>query len=121
VFQQEYSIAEQLLADNPDLILWHNGLGETPLHYLAVENDLKGVAWLHKKGSSLDVKNIFGEPVIFEVALLGYKELLVWFFEQGADFKVKDNDDNDLISYLQERDKLDMIKFIITDAHLTST
>jgi ankyrin repeat protein len=67
------------------LLSLRNGIGETALHFLAVENDMKGVAWLHARGFDLNAKNHFRNPVIFEVAQLGYKQLLLWFVENGAD------------------------------------
>lgn len=71
VFEREFGAAQALLASDPAIVHSRNGIGETALHYLAVEDDLEGVAWLHSKGADLDTKNEFGTPVLFEVAQLG--------------------------------------------------
>jgi ankyrin repeat protein len=66
--------------------------GETALHFLAIENDLEGVAWLHRKGQPIDTVDGFGEPVIFAVAQLGYKELFTWFAHTGANLNARNAD-----------------------------
>ena len=100
IYAGDFQNAENMLAKNPELIFLENGLGETVLHFLAVENDQEGVAWLFSKGSQLDVKNSFGDPVIFEIASLAYKELLLWFKNYGADFNIKGRDGESLLEHL---------------------
>ena len=100
VYERNYSEAESMLMHTPSLLSLTSGLGETALHYLAVENDLEGVAWLHAKGSSLDTTNVFGTPVIFEVAQLEYKELYSWFVANGANVRAHDKEGKDIIEYL---------------------
>ena len=53
--------AEQLFRDDPEMIHATNSLGETPLHYLAIENDLEAVDWLRREGASIDTTNDFGK------------------------------------------------------------
>jgi len=84
VYAKEFGIAESLLKANPHLTDLRDGIGETVLHFLAVENDAEGVAWLHNGGSDLDTKNKFGTPVVFEVAELGYTDLLLWFAQRAS-------------------------------------
>ena len=81
--------ADVLLSEQPDLISLANDIGETVLHYLAVENNLEAVEWLHKNGADINTRNTFGIPVIFEVAQLEYKELFEWFVQKGADLNLK--------------------------------
>ena len=50
VFEEAFANADALVASDPSLLHARNGLGETVLHFLAVEDDLAGVAWLHAKG-----------------------------------------------------------------------
>ena len=106
IYAGDFQYTENMLAQNPELISLENGLGETVLHFLAVENDLEGVAWLFAKGALLDVKNKFGDPVIFEVASLAYKELLLWFKRHGADFNVKGGDGESLLEHLIELENM---------------
>jgi ankyrin repeat protein len=112
VYTRKWSSAEQLLAANPGLVSSRDGLGETVLHFLAVENDLEGVAWLHAHGFDINSKNDFGTPVIFEVAQLGYKDLVLWFISKGGDVAAKDRDGRTIHEYLDEFEHPDMSYFL---------
>ena len=103
---------EELLAESPALLHMMNSIGETVLHFLAVENDLDGVSWLHARGADLNTKNVFGDPVLFEVASLGHKELFNWFRENGADLRATDNEGNDIVLYLLEHDRNEMAEWV---------
>lgn len=105
VYSGEFTQAEALLREDSSLRHATNGIGETVMHFLAVENDLRGVRWLYNKGFSIDVKNEFGTPLLFEVAQLGYRELLLWLKSMGADFSAtEDREGLGLIEYLEEHD-----------------
>lgn len=108
VYSREYELAEKLLGAAPYLLSLRNSLGETALHFLAVENDMEGVSWLHSKGAAIDTKSEFGTPAIFEVAQLEYKELLAWFIRKGADIHAVDAYGNGLAAYLEEYEQQEM-------------
>jgi hypothetical protein len=109
VYTKEFVSAGRLIAENPDLLDQTDCMGETVLHFLAVENDIEGVAWLHSCGASLNTRNRHGTPMLFEVVELGYKDLLVWLAQHGADFSVIDDRSQcGLFAYL--RRGLDKVK-----------
>jgi len=112
VYGRAFTEAEALLRKIPQLISITNGIGETALHFLAVENNVEGVSWLHSKGADINTKNHFGIPVIFEVAQLGYKDLLIWFVGKEADIYAKDKDGQDIFEFLHEFDKDEMAEWI---------
>jgi hypothetical protein len=114
VFAERFDEAERLLAEEPGLVSMTDGCGETALHFLAIENDLDGIASLHERGLSIDTVDAFGEPVVFVVAQLGYKELFSWFIRAGADLNVKNRDGLTLISHLKEYEKDDMAAWVST-------
>jgi ankyrin repeat protein len=101
VYAGQFAHAEDLLAANSCLFDLCNSIGETVLHFLAVENDLGGVEWLYARGFSLNAKNRFGTPMIFEAAAVGHKELLLWLFQRGADFSILDSKQRDILAYLR--------------------
>jgi ankyrin repeat protein len=117
VEQGDLATAETLLQNNPELLDERNGIGETVLHFLAVEDCSPGVKWLHAKGGSLNTTNEFGTPLLFEVALLGYRDLLLWLLAQGADPKQRDNNGQSLRRYLADFGESDMVAFL--DEHIT--
>jgi ankyrin repeat protein len=103
VYTRQLKHAEDLLNANPSLFDLRNSIGETVLHFLAVENDIQGVEWLHDRGFSLDTKNRFGEPLVFEAADFGHKELVLWLAHHGADFSVVDRKNRNIGEYLLGR------------------
>jgi hypothetical protein len=102
VYAGDFDAARSLVDSQPEILEFRNGIGETVLHFLAVEKDLDGVAWLHAQGSDLHTKNEFGTPVLFEVAQLDYQELYEWFITKGVDVHARDADGNDLSAYLKQ-------------------
>lgn len=112
VYERRFDDAESMLRETPALLLLTSGLGETALHYLAVEDDLEGVSWLRAKGADLDTKNIFGTPVLFEVAQLEYKKLYGWFVRNGADVRAHDQDGRDIVEHLLQFDVPEMVEWV---------
>jgi hypothetical protein len=104
--------AGALLRSQPDVLEARNGIGETVLHFLAVEDCRPAVAWLHERGARLDTTNEFGTPVLFEVAQLGYKELLAWLVAHGADPGQLDRHGQGLVAYLESWKKPEMASFV---------
>lgn len=82
------------------------------LHFLAVENDAEGVAWLDARGADLDTKNTLGDPVLFEVASLEYRDSFDWFVSKDADIKATNASDQDLVLYLLEMDREEMVAWV---------
>ena len=76
---RDFATAAMFIQSHPNLTATLNGIGETVLHFLAVENDAAGVAWLHNQGADINCQNDFGIPTWFEVAQLGYRNLFLWF------------------------------------------
>lgn len=113
---KDLDLATSLLAQQPSLLHITNSIGETVLHFLAVENAAEGVAWLHAKGAELDVKNKFGTPALFEVASLGYKELFAWFLKHGANIHARDADGQDIVQHLLEQGNANMAEWVRKNA-----
>lgn len=97
---KKFAEAAALIEHEPSICSAVNGLGETVLHYLAVENDAEGVSWLWEKGFDINTRNGFGTPVVFEVAQLDYKALLQWFISSGANVKCQDSDGKNIKEYV---------------------
>ena len=108
----DFFAASTLLDGDSSLLHERNGIGESVLHFLAIENNRPAVEWLHSRGADLNAANEFGTPLLFEVAQLAYRELLLWLIEHGADPKKKDAQGQRIDEYLAEFDKPEMIEFI---------
>lgn len=112
VSQGDLSSAAALLHTHPHLLEERNGIGETVLHFLAIEDHLSGVEWLHAQGASLNASNKFGTPLLFEVAQLGYHDLFLWLVNHGADLNQANKSGDSLHDYLVEYRCDKMLKFI---------
>lgn len=121
VYAKEFGLTGKLLRERPGLLRMVNGIGETVLHFLAVENDEEGVAWLHGKGADLDAKNEFGDPVLFEVAVLGYKNLFIWFLEHGVNARATNAEGQDVLQYLLDGGHDDMAAWVRRQLASTSS
>ncbi len=75
---------------DPSLINERSGLGETVLHYLAVENQLDAVKFLvEEKKADVNSLNDFGDSPLSEAAELGHVELVKYLLQKGAKLKFK--------------------------------
>jgi len=109
---KKFEEAAALLARQPSLRSAVDGMGETVLHYLAVENDQQGVSWLASQGFDINTRNEFGTPVVFEVAQLDYRDLLQWFISNGADLKCRDGEEKNIKEYVLEFGHEDIAKHL---------
>jgi ankyrin repeat protein len=117
---RDFTAAATLIQMDSDLIQKTNGIGETVLHFLAVENDALGVAWLHEHGADINCENDFGIPAWFEVAQLGYRELLMWFVQAGANLNATDREGQGILTFLEAMGEHEMVEFVVSSvAHNT--
>lgn len=117
---RDFTTAIALIQNDPELINKSNGIGETVLHFLAVENDAMGVAWLHDQGADINCENDFGIPAWFEVAQLGYQALLMWFVQAGVNLNATDRDGQGILTFLAAIGEPEMVEFVVTSvAHKT--
>jgi ankyrin repeat protein len=91
----ESSIQEglALIAQDPGLVHARTSLGETPLHFLCVENRIAPVRELIKHGAIIDTVNDCGTTPLSDAASLGYAELVAFLLEHGAALKLKGQHD----------------------------
>jgi len=73
-----------LLNAEPQLMNERTGLGETPLHYLAVENQLDAVRLLIARGAAVSTLNECRTTPLSDAASLGYDEMVGLLLDHGA-------------------------------------
>ena len=110
--QRRFDEAAAMLAACPALRTQRNRAGETVLHFMAIEDDITAVRWLHSRGFELDTVNDFGQPLVFEVAQLGHTRLLLWLAQAGADMAATDGDGQGIVAFLREVLHDDMLAFV---------
>lgn len=88
----DHDRARELLRRHPQLLHAKKSLGETSLHFLAVENYPVGVDFLAKAGADVNTRNEFDKTPLMEAKLLGYEEMVKLLLSHGAnpeDLKVE--------------------------------
>ena len=84
--------AEQLLREHPELIHATNRLGETALHFLAVENFADGVAFLARHGAPINARNDSHRTPLMEAGMIGATQVVRQLLACGADPSVQTPD-----------------------------
>jgi ankyrin repeat protein len=79
------ALARRMLTDNPELLDARFELGETPLHFLAVESEIEAVEFLAAAGFDVNATNQFGDTPLVDVATLGNTEMAKVLLFYGAD------------------------------------
>jgi ankyrin repeat protein len=76
--------ARDLLAASPELLnaRWH--LGETALHFLAVEGSVEGVRRLAEWGADVNLSNRLGDPPLLDCVVLRNEPLVELLLRYGA-------------------------------------
>jgi ankyrin repeat protein len=77
-------LARKLVRDHPDVLNLRTNLGETALHYLAVENYADAVQLLIDLGAAVNVTNKYGASPLEEATLVGAKETVQALRRAGA-------------------------------------
>jgi len=80
------SAAAAVAADR-SLLEVRNGIGETLLHWMVVENIVPAVQVLIASGAAVDTTNNFGATPLMEAASLGYEEMCQLLLAHGADVR----------------------------------
>lgn len=82
--------AEKMLAQCPNLINEQDGVGETALHYCAIEGSTEAVTWLISKGASVNTRTHSNSTPMIHAAQLGQLEVCKVLLKAGADLTAMD-------------------------------
>ena len=77
-------LARKLVKEHPEVLTLRTGLGETALHYLAVENYAEAVQLLIDLGADVNVRNKFGATALEEAMQVEAKETVQVLRRAGA-------------------------------------
>ena len=77
-------LTRKLVKDHPEVLDLRTGLGETALHYLAVENYADAVQLLIDLGAEVNPTNDFGHSALEEARQVNAKETIAVLEAAGA-------------------------------------
>lgn len=109
----DMSSADNLVNNDSDLVYAKNGIGETVLHFLAVENKIHEVSWLLSKGAEINTMNEFGNTPLSEASGLGYYELCKFLLQKGADPKLKTPEGDTALSEAATKNELKVVNLLL--------
>lgn len=77
-------------------------LGETMLHWYAIEGDPQVLQRLVELGFDVNVQNEFGKTPIMECGLIGRWDNARVLLDNGADLSITDHNGDDFFAFLDE-------------------
>lgn len=86
-FIHDLAKAESMIAADRGLLNARNSLGETVLHWLAIENALAEVRLLIRLGADVNCINESGRTPLMEIAMLGLEDMCRLLLEHGANVR----------------------------------
>lgn len=111
--------AAEMLAADPEVIRLRNSIGETTMHYLAVENCPQEVAWLIARGAEVDTQNQFQQTPLMEVAALGLLNICRLLVARGADYRYINARGESVLSAGASTDQVEVVEYLLALLPLT--
>lgn len=78
-----------------------NGMGETMLHWYAIEGSLKVVEQIIDLGFNVNTTNRFGQTPLFESVQIDRWDIVELLLRRGADTSIKDKIEEDIFEHLE--------------------
>lgn len=79
-----------------------NNLGESMLHWYAIEGDSTVLKKLIDLGFDVNATNMFGRTPLFECVVIGRWEIAELLLEHGARTDIPDQNNEDVFAYLED-------------------
>ncbi|MFM9996604.1 MAG: ankyrin repeat domain-containing protein [Phycisphaerales bacterium] len=115
--KSDHDRAHVLLAQHPEVLEHHEYGGETPLHYLAVENHVSAVRFLLSMGASANPTNRFGQSPLQETVFIhkprsSYLDIIRLLLEAGADPHHKSETIDSAWEQVQGSEELELVRLV---------
>ena len=104
--------AQELLREHPELIAATNRLGETALHFLAVEDYAAGVAFLALHGAPVNARNDSQRTPLMEAAMVGATQVVRVLLAYGADPSIQTPDGDTVWDLLDPESSSEVISIL---------
>ena len=113
----DHDRARALLAQNPEVLEHHEYGGETPLHYLAVENQVSAVQLLVSMGASANPTNRSGQSPLQEAVFIhdprsSHLGIIRILLEAGADPHHKSETIDSAGEQVQDSEELELVRLV---------
>ncbi|HEY3898375.1 MAG TPA: ankyrin repeat domain-containing protein [Chthoniobacter sp.] len=105
--------AAEMLAQDAVVLRLRNELGETAMHFFAVEGFPGEVVWLIENGSEVDTQNKFKQTPLMEVAGMGRLEMCQLLVSLGASFGYVSSRGESVLSAAASSDEAEVVKYLL--------
>lgn len=105
--------AVKMLAEDSVVLRLRNELGETVMHFFAVENSPQEVLWLIEHGSEVDSQNLFKQTPLMEVAGMGRLEMCQLLISLGASFGYVNSRGESVLSAAASTDEAAVVEYLL--------
>ena len=109
--------ARRMISAEPALLNVRNGIGETVMHWLAVENQIEAVTTLLELGAEVDPVNDFDSTPLLECVTLKNAELVALFIPRGASVSQVSHTGMSPISEAARRNRPAMLHLVLPALH----
>ena len=110
----DQSVAKQLLAEDPNYLHYRSSTGETPFHYIVIENDIPTAALLVEWGANINTQDDFGATPLMHAVRLGYLQMVKWLIEHSASIELRDENRETALSSATSNANEDIFNFLIS-------
>jgi ankyrin repeat protein len=107
-------VAAEMLAQDSVVLRLRNELGETAMHFFAVEDAAREVIWLIEHGSEVDSQNQFKQTPLMEVAGMGRLEMCQLLVSLGASFGYVSSLGESVLSAAASTDEVEVVKYMLS-------
>ena len=102
-----------MLAGDSAVLRLRNELGETAMHFFAVEGFPREVVWLIENGAEVDTQNKFKQTPLMEVAGMGRLEMCRLLVSLGASFGYVSSGGESVLSAAASTDEAQVVEFLL--------
>jgi ankyrin repeat protein len=106
--------ADSMLTAQPNLLTSKTEhVGETALHWLAIENHLDGAKYLLKRGAAVDQPDNSGATPLMNAARLGLVEMCKLLISAGANVNAADENKDTALHLAAQRGDIQVVQLLI--------
>jgi ankyrin repeat protein len=108
------SAAKQLLAEDHNYLHYRSSIGETPFHYVVIENGIPIAALLLEWGANINTQDDFGATPRMHAVRLGYLQMVRWLIDHGASVDLRDGNEETALSSATTNATKDIFDLLIS-------
>jgi ankyrin repeat protein len=107
-------LARKMIRDNPSWLTEANGIGETALTYVVIENHLVAARFLLNAGADVNTRDHSAETPLMHASGLNYQEMVALLLEHGADVNAADQFQETALFKAVQRGSVEICEMLVS-------